>query len=166
MNGLVERQNRTLQDMVRNMISHYTLLKSLWGEALKTTTYILNRVQTKVVVKTPNDIWIGGKLNLKHLHVWGCPIEARPYRSHENKLKPKTVSNYFIGCAERSKGFNFYDPTLKNIFEMGTVTFYEDVEFGRRNKLRALTLRRNQFQFLLPSLLTMFRFPYLSLIRK
>ena len=47
MNGVAERRIRTLKDMVRNMICHSTLLESLWGEALKTTTYILNRVPTK-----------------------------------------------------------------------------------------------------------------------
>ena len=36
MNGVVERRNRTLKDMVRNMICHFTLPESLWGEALKT----------------------------------------------------------------------------------------------------------------------------------
>ena len=44
MNGVGERRNRTLQDMVRSMISHSSLLESLWGEALKTAMYILNRV--------------------------------------------------------------------------------------------------------------------------
>ena len=39
--------------MVRNMISHSTLPESLWGEALKTATHILNRVPTKVTTKTP-----------------------------------------------------------------------------------------------------------------
>ena len=31
MSGVVERRNRTLQDMVRSMISHYSLPESLWG---------------------------------------------------------------------------------------------------------------------------------------
>ena len=44
MNGVGERRNRTLQDMVRSMISHSSLLESLWGEELKTAMYILNRV--------------------------------------------------------------------------------------------------------------------------
>ncbi|RDY10582.1 hypothetical protein CR513_04868, partial [Mucuna pruriens] len=42
MSGMVERGNWTLKDMVR---------KSLWGKALKTTVYILNRVSTKAVNK-------------------------------------------------------------------------------------------------------------------
>ena len=68
MNGVAERQNITLKDMVRSMISHSNLPKSLWGEALKTATYILNKVPTK----TPYELWTGKKPSLKHLHIWGC----------------------------------------------------------------------------------------------
>ena len=46
MNGVAERRNRTLKDMVRSMINHSNLPISLWGEALKTTAFILNRVPT------------------------------------------------------------------------------------------------------------------------
>ena len=41
MNGVAKRQNRTLKDMVRCMISRSFFLESLWGEALKTVVYIL-----------------------------------------------------------------------------------------------------------------------------
>ncbi|KAK9714501.1 hypothetical protein RND81_06G099300 [Saponaria officinalis] len=110
MNGVAERRNRTLKDMVRSMISHSTLPVLLWGEALKSAAYILNRVPTKAAAKTPYELWTGRKPSLKHLHIWGCPAEARPYRPHENKLDSKTVSSYFIGYSERSRGFKFYDP--------------------------------------------------------
>ena len=47
-NGVAERRNRTLMDMVRSMISYSTLPISLWMEALKTVIHILNRVPSKV----------------------------------------------------------------------------------------------------------------------
>lgn len=136
MNGVAERRNRTLKDMVRSMISHSTLPNSLWGEALKTAAYILNRVPTKAAANTPYELWTGRKPSLKHFHVWGCPAEARPYKPLEKKLDPKTVSNYFVGYSERSRGFKFYDPKLKIIFETGTAVFFEDIEFGGRNQVR------------------------------
>ena len=129
MNGVAERRNRTLKDLVRSMISHSNLPKSLWGEALKIVAYILNRVPTKATAKTPYELWTGKKPNLKHLHIWVCLGEARPYRPHEKKLNSRTVSCYFIGYSKRSKGYKFYDPTTKSIFEMGNARFFEDVEF-------------------------------------
>ena len=53
MNSVAERQNHIFKDIVRSMISHSSLPKSLWGEALKTAVYILNRVTSKAVSKTP-----------------------------------------------------------------------------------------------------------------
>jgi hypothetical protein len=44
-----------------------------------------------------------------------------------------TVSCYFIGYAERSRGYKFYDPTNRIIFEINTVKFFEDVIIQRGN---------------------------------
>ena len=52
-NGVAERRNRTLLDMVRSMLSSSKLPEFLWLEALKMAAYILNRVPTQVVPKTP-----------------------------------------------------------------------------------------------------------------
>jgi len=113
MNGVVERRNQTLKDMVRSMISHSSLPESLWGEALKTAVYILNRVPSKAVNKTPYELWTSKRPNIKHLHIWGCPTEARPYGPHERKLDSRTISCYFVGYAECSRGYKFYNPTLR-----------------------------------------------------
>ncbi|WKA02042.1 hypothetical protein VitviT2T_020282 [Vitis vinifera] len=101
-NGVAERRNRTLKDMVRSMISHSTLPESLWGKAIKTTVYILNRVPSKAVAKTPYELWTSKKPSIRHLHVWGCPAEAKPYRPNEKKLDSRTMSCYFVGYFERS----------------------------------------------------------------
>ena len=55
-NGVAERRNRTLMDMVRSMISSTSLSLSLWSETLKTTVYILNRVPSKTVPTMPFEI--------------------------------------------------------------------------------------------------------------
>ncbi|KAL5545756.1 hypothetical protein UlMin_005443 [Ulmus minor] len=70
--------------------------------------------------------------------------EARPYKPHEKKLDSKTVSSYFIGYAEQSRGFKFYDPAIRSIFETGTATFFEDVEFGGRNQARNIVFEEEE----------------------
>nr|GEV37706.1 retrotransposon protein, putative, Ty1-copia subclass [Tanacetum cinerariifolium] len=52
-NGVSERRNKTLLDMVRSMMSQTTLPKSFWDYALESATRILNMVPTKKVDKTP-----------------------------------------------------------------------------------------------------------------
>ncbi|RVW77086.1 Retrovirus-related Pol polyprotein from transposon TNT 1-94 [Vitis vinifera] len=83
-----------------------------FGAKLKTAVYILNRVPSKAVAKTPYELWTSKKPSIRHLHVWGCPAEARPYKPNEKKLDSRTVSCYFVGYSERSRGFKFYDPQL------------------------------------------------------
>ncbi|KAL6335699.1 hypothetical protein AAG906_032893 [Vitis piasezkii] len=121
----VERRNRTLKDMVRNMISHSTLPESLWGEAIKTAVYILIEYQAK-----------HKKPSIRHLHVWGCPAEARPYNPNEKKLDFRTVSYYFVGYSKRSRGFKFYDPSTRSFFKTDNAKFIEDVELSGRESLR------------------------------
>ena len=107
-NGVVERRNRTLIDMVRRMMSNSNLPKFLWGETLKTVVHILNRVPSKVVPKTPYELWVGRKPTLYYLHVWGCPVETKIFNPQIKKLDSKTISCNFISYPERSKGFRFY----------------------------------------------------------
>ncbi|RDY10624.1 hypothetical protein CR513_04821, partial [Mucuna pruriens] len=122
--------------MVRSMISHSSLPKSLWGEALKIVIYILNRIPTKAINKTPYELWTGKKPSIKHLHIWGCPTEARPYRPHERKLDSRTVSCYFVGYGECSRGYNFYNPNSRSFFETGNARILEEVEFEKEENIR------------------------------
>nr|GEV99290.1 ribonuclease H-like domain-containing protein [Tanacetum cinerariifolium] len=57
-NGVSERRNRTLLDMVRSMICQTTLPKSFWDYALETAARILNMVPTKMVQKTSYEVCI------------------------------------------------------------------------------------------------------------
>ena len=52
-NGVAERRNRTLMNMVRSMMSDSSLTKSLWMYTLKTAVYLLNRIPSKAIPKTP-----------------------------------------------------------------------------------------------------------------
>ena len=69
-NGVEERKNRTLLDMVHSMLSRSKLPKSLWIESLKTTTYILNHVRTKALPMTPFELFKCLKPILTQIHVW------------------------------------------------------------------------------------------------
>ncbi|GJW67679.1 retrotransposon protein, putative, ty1-copia subclass [Tanacetum coccineum] len=81
-NGVSERRNRTLLDMVRSMMSLTTLPMSFGGYALDSTTRILNMVPTKKVNKTPYEMWHGNVLNLSYLkeHELGDHGEYPNYR--------------------------------------------------------------------------------------
>ena len=71
-NGVVERRNRTLLNMVRPMLSYPTLPVSFWGYAPQTVMDILNDVPSKLVPQTPHELWTGRKPSLQHLRIFGC----------------------------------------------------------------------------------------------
>ncbi|KAL3506907.1 hypothetical protein ACH5RR_032289 [Cinchona calisaya] len=113
--------------MVRSMQACSKLPESLWSEALKTAVYILNRVPTKAVPRTPFELFKGRKPTLRHVGIWGCPSEVRVYNPQEKKLDPRTMSEYFIGYAERSKGYRFYCPSNSTrIVESRNAKFLEN----------------------------------------
>lgn len=141
-NGVAERRNRTLMEMVRSMLSNCKLPMSLWIYALKTATYILNRVPSKAVPMTPFELFKGRKPSLRHLRVWGCPAEVKLYNPHEKKLDSRTVSGYFIGYPEKSKGFVFYCPSHSTrIVETGNARFIENGETSGSSESRGVNIK-------------------------
>lgn len=141
-NGVAERRNRTLMDMVRSMLSNSSLPIFLWMHALKTAVYLLNRVPSKAVSKTPFELWTGRKPSLRHLHVWGCPAEIRIYNPHEKKLDFRTISGYFIGYPEKSKGYRFYCPNHSTkIVETGNARFIESGEVSGSGKTKEVVIQ-------------------------
>ena len=56
-NGVPERHNRTLLEMVRSMMSLTDSPLSFWGYALETATFTLNRAPSKSVEMTPYELW-------------------------------------------------------------------------------------------------------------
>jgi len=87
----------------------------------------------------------GRKPSLKHFHIWGCPYEVRPYRPNK-KNELQNVSNHFIVYSERSRGYKFYDPTIRSIFETGLQHFLRMLSLRGEKRLETLFLRRNQFR--------------------
>ena len=68
-NGVSERRNQTLLDMVRSMMSLTDLPLSFWGYTLDTTAFTLNRASSKSVETTPYEIWNGKKPNISFLKI-------------------------------------------------------------------------------------------------
>ncbi|KAK8690937.1 hypothetical protein V6N13_074461 [Hibiscus sabdariffa] len=106
-NGVYERRNRTLLDMVRSMMSHNDLSTSFWGHALETTAFTLNRVSSKSVQKTPHEMWTEKRPNMSFMKVWGCKAYVKHQMS--TKLEPKSQKFTFVGYPKKTKGYYFYN---------------------------------------------------------
>ena len=100
LNGVAERRNRTLLDMVRSMMCLADLSNFFWRYVLKITVDILNRVPSKFVPSTPYEIWRGKKPNLKYLKIWGCPAYVKKNFGH--KLSARADKCLFVGYPKES----------------------------------------------------------------
>ncbi|KAK8596978.1 hypothetical protein V6N13_001587 [Hibiscus sabdariffa] len=70
------------------MMSHTDLPTSLWGYALETTAFTLNRVPSKSVQKMPHEMWTGKRPSIFFMKVWGCKAYVKHQMS--TKLEPKS----------------------------------------------------------------------------
>ena len=74
-NGVVERKNMTIQEMVRTMIVDSNLTDIFWTQAVYTTVQIQNRVMLiNNTDKTPYELWKGRPANVKHFRVFGSKM--------------------------------------------------------------------------------------------
>ncbi|GKA16417.1 retrotransposon protein, putative, ty1-copia subclass, partial [Tanacetum coccineum] len=92
-NGVSDRRNRTLLDMVRSMMSQTTLPNSFWDYALEFAARILNMVPTKKIYKKPYKVWHGKAPKLPYLKVWGCEaLVKRDTLTKHDKLEPISIN--------------------------------------------------------------------------
>ena len=124
LNGVAERRNHTLMDMVRSMMCFTDVSISFWRYALETGAYILNRVPSKSVASIPYKIWKGRKPNLKHLKIWGCPAYVKIIFGH--KLSARSDRYRFVGYPKETNRYYFYHPIEQKIFVNRHVTFLKN----------------------------------------
>lgn len=137
-NGVSERRNRTLLDMVRSMMSRAELPLSFWGYALETAAFTLNRVPTKTVDKTPYEIWTGRVPNLSFLKIWGCEVFVK--RLTSDKLDPKSDKCFFVGYPKETKGYHFYHKSDNKVFVARHGTFMEEEFLSKESSGSKVTL--------------------------
>ena len=98
-NGVAERKNRTLTNLVNVMLDTPGLSKAWRGEAILTACHVLNRVPTKNKEITPFEEWENKRLKLSYVRTWGCLAKVNVPIPKKRKLGPKTVDCVFLGYA-------------------------------------------------------------------
>ncbi|KAL0292753.1 UNVERIFIED_CONTAM: Retrovirus-related Pol polyprotein from transposon TNT 1-94 [Sesamum radiatum] len=123
LNGVSERRNRTLLDMVRSMMSFTELPLSFWGYALETAAKLLNMAPSKTVAQTPYQIWHGKPASYKYLRLWGNPAYVK--RLVGDKLDSRSSLCRFVGYPKETTGYYFYDPSEQKVFVSRNAVFLE-----------------------------------------
>ena len=125
-NGVVERRNRTLLEMTRSILKHMNMPNYLWGEAVRYSTYIINRVGIRSLVdKTPYEAFKHKKPNVEHLRIFGCISYAKIDSPHLKKLDDRSKQLVYLGTEPDSKAYRLLDPTTRRITVSRDVIFDE-----------------------------------------
>lgn len=126
-NGVAERANRTLMELLRSMLYFAGLPKKFWAEALATAVYLKNRSPTSCFHgETPYQRWWKKKPEVGHLKVFGCTAYVHIPSEKRTKLDEKSLKCTFIGYSEESKGYKFFDPDKRRMFLSRDAVFDEN----------------------------------------
>ncbi|GJV75437.1 retrovirus-related pol polyprotein from transposon TNT 1-94 [Tanacetum coccineum] len=125
-NGVVERKNRTLQEMSRTMLNEQSLPQKFWCNAVDTSTYILNRILIRAILgKTPYEILRGRKPTLDYFRVFGSKCFILNTKDYLTKFDPKSYEGVFLGYSQNSKAYIILNKHTRKIKESLNVTFDE-----------------------------------------
>lgn len=128
-NGVAERMNRVLVEMVRCMLADGEMPPAAWAEALLTAAYVRNRCASSVVDTTPFEMMHGRKPKLGHMQRFGACVVALKKGQQIDKLSPRGYELRFCGYAPTQKGYR-----LLNI-NTGGVIVSRDCRFIERREL-------------------------------
>ena len=97
-NGVVERKNKSLEELARTLLNATYLPKYLWADAVSTACYVLNRVLIRPILKkTPYELFKCRKPNISHLKVFGCKcLILNNGKNNLGKFDPKRMRVSFL----------------------------------------------------------------------
>ncbi|KAH9716748.1 Integrase catalytic domain-containing protein [Citrus sinensis] len=125
-NGVVERKNRSIQEMARTMLNENSLPKYFWAEAVNTACYVLNRVLIRPNLnKTPYELWKDRKPNIGYFKVFGCKCFVLNTKDNLGKFDPKSDVGIFLGYSNSNKAYRVYNKRTLIVEESMHVTFDE-----------------------------------------
>lgn len=136
-NGVAERRNQTIMNLVRSTLTEKKMPKEFWAEGVRWITYVLNRSPTTALEnQTPEEAWNGFKPDVKHFKVFGCIGHVHIPEAKRTKLDNKSCKCIFLGFSEESKAYRMYNPTSKKILVSRDVVFEESKnwDWGRNDE--------------------------------
>ena len=134
-NGVAERKNRHLLDVVRTLMLDSFMPSRFWCEALSTIVHLINRLPSHVLKNDSPFLRLFGKPpNYSTLRTFGCVCYVHLPPQERTKLTAQSVKCAFLGYSVHQKGFLCYDPNLHRIRVSRNVIFQENTYFFATNQ--------------------------------
>ena len=80
------------------MIHDQDIPMHLWDQASRTNVYVHNRLShSALVFKTPEEMYIGNKIEVIHLKIFGFLVYVHIPKEKRTKLDPSGKKGIFVG---------------------------------------------------------------------
>lgn len=135
-NGVVERRNRTVVAMARSFLKEKQVPSEFWGEAVRHSVYILNRLPTRALTNcTPYEAWLGLKPDVSHIKIFGCCAFMKVPSVYTKKLDDRSKYVVHFGREPGTKAYRLYDPVEKKVHVSRDVTFVESKSWAWNDEI-------------------------------
>ncbi|KAL5777353.1 hypothetical protein ACOSP7_010279 [Xanthoceras sorbifolium] len=134
-NGIAERKNKHLLEVSRALMFFMNVHKYLWGEAVLTAAYRINRVPSRVLQhKTPfnylKKVFPHNRINSpSSLKIFGCTVFVHKPNLIRSKLDARSEKCIFLRYAPNERGYKCFNPTKKKTYVSMDVTLLENTPF-------------------------------------
>ena len=125
-NGMAKRKNKHLLEVPRSIMFTTNVPKHFWGEAVLTTTYLINRMpsnHTRIILSLP-------------LKIFGWTAFVCIHEQHRNKLDPKVIKCVFLGYSLAKKSYKCYSPITRKLYTSMDVTFFENQSYYPKSQIQ------------------------------
>jgi hypothetical protein len=138
-NGIAERYNRTILSHARAVISAKRIPLKLWPWIFESIGYIINRVYSKPINKTPYEALLGSKPDISNIRILGSLIyRLIPKERRGSKLEPLTESGILIGY--KSTNYQVYIPETDAIRIIRDIKILENETYTTGDNLEDIDL--------------------------
>ncbi|CAM6116227.1 unnamed protein product [Calypogeia fissa] len=115
-NGVAERKNRTLLELVRSLSIAANIPAHLWEEMVRAGNYINNRCSTRALHQsTPFEALFRYKPDVRNFKVIGSTAFVHIPKERRDKLGSKSISAVLVGYDDQSKAYRCFDPNTQKI---------------------------------------------------
>ena len=117
-NGVAERKNQHLLEVVCASLIAVKIPISYWGEAITSIAYLINRVPSSSIdFQTPlqalTNVVVAPIVTNLPPFVFGCVAFMHLHKHQRTKLTSRTLQCVFIGYALHKKGYQCYHPPTR-----------------------------------------------------
>jgi hypothetical protein len=126
-NGKAERIICSINNVIHTLRIQASLLGRYWVEGFHTTTYLLNRLPSKMIQDAcPHLALFGFAPSYEHLCVFGYACYPNTAATVPHKLAPRSTRCVFFGYSSDHKGYRCLDLSTNHLIVSRYVVFDED----------------------------------------